>query len=99
MQHMGHGSGGLSLRYHYQIQHEFELPIKRTVLSDMFESEFQFLLTISRSHAFLEALRRTFVSRLPNPISRTFIGYAMEPPGAVTFHSFYVSVIRELTPK
>lgn len=79
---MGYGSGGLSLHYEYRIQQAFSLPIQKETVSDIYEGNFTHLLLISRGYILLEMLRRTFVSRLSNPVSKKFIGYAMEPLGS-----------------
>ena len=78
---LGYGTGGLSLGYHFAVAYQFQLPVRLTTVSDIHEANFQLLLSLCRGHSLLEMLRRTFSSRLANPISRTFIGYYQEPLG------------------
>ena len=78
---MGYGSGGLSLHFAYSLQQNFRLPIQKRTASDIYEGDFAHLVLLSRGYTLLEMLRRTFVSRISNPISKTFIGYELEPLG------------------
>ena len=81
LHHIGHGSGGLSMGYQHAVGYKFDLPVSLETVSDIYESNFQFLVTLNRGHALLVMLRRTFTSRIPNPVSRLFIGYPLEPSG------------------
>ena len=78
---MGPGSGGTAMAYHICIHQSSPLPIRLKEVSDIYDCSFQFMCSISRGHTLLEMVRRTFQSRLVNPISQTFIGYPLEPPG------------------
>ena len=81
----GYGAGGLSLGYQFDVLYQFQLPVLLSTASDIHEANFQLLLSLCRSHSLLEMLRRTFSSRLANPISRTFVGYSQEPIGMGSF--------------
>ena len=81
IQGLGHGSGGLTVRMDFSVVRSSKVNILPTVVSDMYEGDFQFLSVLSRLQMFTSMLWRTFHSRIPNPISKRFICYWLEPIG------------------
>ena len=78
---MEHGVGGNVVRMNYTILRRPSEPMSKTAASNAFEGDFQFMSVMARLQTFMIVLWRTFHSRIPNPISRHFIGYWMEPIG------------------
>ena len=92
--HMSPGSGGIAMAYHICIKQSSQLPVRLKEVSDIYDCNFQFMCSISRGHALLEMMRRTFQSRIPNPISQLFIGYPLEPLGTVFLEIIVCIIIR-----
>jgi len=82
--HLGPGSGGIAMAHHVDIQQTSALPVRMKEVSDIYDCNFQFMCTLARGHTLIEMIRRTFQSRIPNPISRVFIGYPLENPGMIS---------------
>lgn len=78
---MGHGTGGEAIRMDYSILRHYGYSMSKSAASHAYEGDFQFMSVIARLQTFMSVLWRTFHSRIPNPISRHFIGYWMEPIG------------------
>ena len=83
---MGHGSGGASYCHDFWISRKPLLPISKDVVSEIYECDFQMLHLLSEIHTFLELVRRTFQSRIENPIGHVFISYALEPSGGLSIY-------------
>ena len=77
----GRGSGGVANRFNFEVCHRPELPVSKQGVSDGYDYSFQFLCSIARGHTLVDMIRRTFQSRIDNPISKLFVGYPMEPAG------------------
>ena len=75
------GSGGIGTAADLLVVQTPDVPIRRQGVSDIYDYSFQFVCSIVRGHTLLEMVRRTFQSRLTNPVNRIFIGYPLEPPG------------------
>ena len=78
---LAYGTGGIALAHSVLIVQNSTLPVRLREMSDIYDCNFQFMCSISRGHTLLEMIRRTFQSRIPNPLSRVFIGYPLEPLG------------------
>ena len=78
---IGAGSGGIGTAADLTVVQTPDVPIRKHGVSDIYDYSFQFVCSVSRGHTLLEMVRRTFQSRLTNPVSRVFIGYPLEPPG------------------
>ena len=79
----GRGTGGVANHFQFLVKQEPDLPIAKKGVSDIYDYSFQFLCSIARGHTLIDMIRRTFQSRINNPISRVFIGYPLEPSGRV----------------
>ena len=79
LDHMGHGSGGASQRHDFWISRRPIMPASATLVSEMYESDFTAVNAVAEYHTFLEVIRRTFQSRIDNPIGKTFVAYPLEP--------------------
>ena len=81
VQGFGQGTGGTAVQMVFTVVRSSKVLIQPSVVSDMYEGDFQFLSVIARLQMFTSVLWRTFHSRIPNPISERFICYWLEPIG------------------
>ena len=89
----GRGSGGVANHFNFEVSHHPELPVAKQGISDVYDYSFQFLCSIARGHTLIDMIRRTFQSRIDNPISKLFIGYPLEPAGWFQIFHLYFQLI------